>query len=225
MRIFAISNIHGHYDAFKALLKEVDYNPENDKLVVLGDMIDYGPKSYETIDLCMNLRTMGAMILKGDHEQRYLSAFNSLDEEIRNMNEEKIYRLKNQMFDFYLDFPEIREKHMEFFKSLNPAYHFESFVFSHAGMDVGNEEKGYNYSLYAKDFHSREDVKGLDKTYVFGHTPVVNMKGHLKPEPYVKDDMIGIDLGARITNGYLGLVQLAPERKVFKVKTKDNYKV
>lgn len=225
MRLFAISNIHGHYDAFLSLLKEAEFNPQNDKLVVLGDILDYGPKSYDTIELCMKLRNMGAMILRGDREQMYITAFTSLDEDVRNKYEEKIYKTNNHLFDFYLDNPEIRDRHINFFKTLNPTYHFEDFVFSHAGTDIGNEAGSYNYSLYTNDFYIREDTKDKDKTYVFGHVPVVNMKGHSKAEPFVKDKMIGIDFGGRISSGHLGLVQLTPERKFFKVKAKINYKM
>ena len=42
MRKIIISDIHGSYYTMKKLLDEVKFNPEEDKLICLGDMCDRG---------------------------------------------------------------------------------------------------------------------------------------------------------------------------------------
>lgn len=224
-RILAISNIHGYLDEFLALLKHINYNPENDKLFILGDFVDYGPKSLELIDKIMELKEYGAVVLRGCREQMYITAFTHENEEKRNEYEEKIYRTKNNNIDFYLDNPDIKDKHIEFFKSLHPVCYYENYIFSHAGIDLGNEDNTYFYSIWNRDFYKRADeTKDSDKIYVFGHVPVIFMDGHKKPEVFVKNNMIGIDFGAVAKNGYLGLVEIKPQRKVYTIKLNSQIK-
>ncbi|QUH22223.1 metallophosphoesterase [Alkaliphilus sp. B6464] len=225
-RILTMSNIHGHLDEMLALLKQVNYNPESDKLFILGDMIDYGPKSVEVIDTIMSLRDYGAIILRGDREQMYISAFTHTDENKRNKYEEKLYGTRNNLVDFYLDRPDIRDKHLDFFKSLHPIYHYGDYVFSHAGIDIGNEDNSYGYSLWDRDFYKRtEEVKDSNKMYIFGHVPVIFMDGHKKPEVYLRDNMIGVDFGAVAKTGYLGLVELSPKIKSYTIKLSTNFQI
>jgi Icc-related predicted phosphoesterase len=51
MRTILIGDIHGCYDEFMSLLDKVNYDKDNDRLIILGDFIDKGPKSFEIIDL------------------------------------------------------------------------------------------------------------------------------------------------------------------------------
>lgn len=73
MNIFAISDIHGIYKEFKQLLEF--WNPEESKLVLLGDLIDRGPHSLEVIQKVMALKAAyGEQVVfcKGNHEQMLL---------------------------------------------------------------------------------------------------------------------------------------------------------
>lgn len=47
--IYALSDIHGHLDIFRETLKNVDLESKNNKLILLGDYIDRGDKSCETL--------------------------------------------------------------------------------------------------------------------------------------------------------------------------------
>ena len=50
--IYVISDIHGHYDEFMEMLKLIDFKDE-DELYVLGDCIDKGPRSIDTLLYCL----------------------------------------------------------------------------------------------------------------------------------------------------------------------------
>lgn len=223
MRIFAISNIHGYYDEFMALLDNVQYNAQEDKLFILGDLIDYGPKSIEVVNKCMELKQLGAVVLRGCREQLYLTAFTHEDEEKRNATEEKLISAKNHSVFYYLDKPEVKDDHMKFFKSLPLYKEYESYFFSHAGIDIGGNSNIFNY-VWSYDFYKQaEAVLGHKKTYVFGHTSVLNMENHKCPDIFAPNlNMIGINtMGAyNAKGGYLTLVSIT-ERKSWSIKIEN----
>ena len=55
MLIYSMSDIHGFLEAFQSALKKVDLSGEN-KIVFLGDYIDYGPQSREVLEIIMHLQ-------------------------------------------------------------------------------------------------------------------------------------------------------------------------
>lgn len=60
-RILFISDLHGNYDALKAVLEEVRY----DEALCLGDLVDYGPEPAECIDY---VRRNGIATVRGNHD-------------------------------------------------------------------------------------------------------------------------------------------------------------
>ena len=63
--IYVISDIHGHYDEFVEMLKKIDFKDE-DVLYVLGDCIDKGPKSIDTLLYCLEHENIHMCL--GNHE-------------------------------------------------------------------------------------------------------------------------------------------------------------
>jgi len=49
-RDFVVSDIHGCFDELRRALADVDFIAENDRLFSVGDLIDRGPRSTETLD-------------------------------------------------------------------------------------------------------------------------------------------------------------------------------
>jgi predicted phosphodiesterase len=60
--ILVLSDIHGNHVALTRILEEVR---GWDEIVVLGDLVDYGPSPGEVID---TLREIGARIVRGNHD-------------------------------------------------------------------------------------------------------------------------------------------------------------
>ena len=53
---YVVSNLHGHFEEYKTLLRTIQFNADRDVLYVLGDIVDYGPASMELIeDMSMSL--------------------------------------------------------------------------------------------------------------------------------------------------------------------------
>ncbi|MCE4602891.1 MAG: metallophosphatase family protein [Desulfurococcales archaeon] len=61
-RTLVISDIHGNLPALEAVL---DAARGWDEIIVLGDLVDYGPWPGEVIDA---LRSLGAVIVRGNHD-------------------------------------------------------------------------------------------------------------------------------------------------------------
>src|SRR5690606_297313 len=72
-RTIAISDIHGCLDEFLQLLRTVGYTAAADRLVLLGDYVDRGPKSREVLDTVLQLKQEGEVIvLLGNHDRRFV---------------------------------------------------------------------------------------------------------------------------------------------------------
>ncbi|MDR0355331.1 MAG: metallophosphoesterase, partial [Deltaproteobacteria bacterium] len=72
--IWAIGDIHGMFDPLKRLLeriREFDKPEDPAKVIFLGDYIDHGPSSKETLDLVMRL-DLEKVCLAGNHEDMAL---------------------------------------------------------------------------------------------------------------------------------------------------------
>ncbi len=80
--IFAISDIHGYYDALKEAMEHVDLSGDN-RLVLLGDYIDYGSQSGETLryihELQQRYGSEKVVALRGNHEEDFLEWLDTYD--------------------------------------------------------------------------------------------------------------------------------------------------
>ena len=78
MRIAIISDIHGNYTAFQAVL--ADMKSQNiDQVVCLGDTVTLGPQPKEVLDA---LRKLNCIFIKGNHELALLDPECAEDYEI-----------------------------------------------------------------------------------------------------------------------------------------------
>lgn len=68
-RTIIIGDIHGMLDEFKELIKLVEYNPETDRCISVGDLVDRGPESAECIRYA---KRIGAELVIGNHDDKYL---------------------------------------------------------------------------------------------------------------------------------------------------------
>ena len=45
-----LGDIHGCIDEFKEMINVISYNPQEDRLILLGDLLDRGPDSVAVYD-------------------------------------------------------------------------------------------------------------------------------------------------------------------------------
>ena len=77
MRTIIIGDIHGCQEPLERLLEKVKLDPNRDRLIFLGDLMDRGDQSWEVFDRVRRLKlAMGdrCVLIKGNHEQMMLEA-------------------------------------------------------------------------------------------------------------------------------------------------------
>lgn len=204
-RILAISDIHGCADLLVSVLKQANYEPRTDQIILLGDYIDRGKQSYETVQIVKALVKEGAIALCGNHEDMAIQAF-----EDDYGNAMAIWHQnggRDTMWSYNANQAKVRQD-LDFFKSLPLYYETEDYIFVHAGLDPEDpipETSDRDTLLWIREGWLDRDHVG--KPVVFGHTPARTVSWDAKGKK------IGIDTGA-VYWGTLSCLEL-PERIVY----------
>lgn len=204
-RVLAISDIHGCYDEFCEMLNKVKFNPENDKLILLGDYVDRGYKSKQVVELVKNLvDEHGAIALKGNHDDMFVRHMitDTYDNAFNHMRNgglstfqsyygtewelSELWVAKKFIMDYYKD-------HVEFLRDLPYYYETEEYIFVHAGINPFYEDwenTPYDEMIWIRDlFINNKHQTG--KIVIFGHTPCTYLHG--TEDVWFGGDKIGID--------------------------------
>jgi len=167
MRTIIIGDIHGCARTFSALLATVKPDPDQDKLILLGDLFDRGPASYEVLQKVRELAaTFGDRfaLLMGNHEDYWLNEHPSFAEHLlhnRVGRKTTVQSFKKYHTDVESCLPWIKEHAVFFCKD-------ELFRCVHAG--IRNEQLGENdlYTLlHDHDIVLRNNYAG--KLTITGH--------------------------------------------------------
>lgn len=211
-RKLVISDIHGCYEAWLSLLEKVDYDKERDQLLILGDYVDRGPNSREVVEHLIYLHDVhGAVVLKGNHDQRLVDLMRFKDEAvIRKFLSHggratvKSY-LQTDLSDQELTTQTVHEMiaaiskhyeyHIAFLNSLPYYAEDRHHIYVHAGLNPEYpdwKKQPQREFMYIKEpFLSKPTVVG--KTVIFGHTQAEDIHG--SPDVWFGEGKIGIDGG------------------------------
>ena len=146
MRTILIGDIHGCYDEFIALLKKSKFNKDKDRLIILGDFIDKGPKSFEIIDYLAKLKKEikdRLVIIEGNHEYQFLYTGYNLILRIllfclgRN-NTKKSFKNNNMNLNYYDEF---------LLNNMQDFYEDDKFQTCHASIKKDNIKDNSKYTL------------------------------------------------------------------------------
>ncbi|MFS0726624.1 metallophosphoesterase family protein [Paenibacillus sp. 1P07SE] len=209
-RTIMISDIHGCLQPFQTLLEQVNYGPGADRLILLGDYVDRGPHSKETVDLVMRLvQEHQAVALRGNHDQRLVDLSRCED---RSIYDKFLAYGGVQTLQSYcgLSPDEIDEDaldqarayinnhfnhHIAFLDSLPLYYEDEHHIYVHAGINPRyldwREQPAHDFMYIRDEFH--RSLPAADKLVVFGHTRTVEL--HDACDVWYGVGKIGIDGG------------------------------
>jgi serine/threonine protein phosphatase 1 len=69
-RTFILGDIHGRFHALRQVLDRSGFDPDTDLLIILGDIVDFGPNTKECVDLLLSIPNKVVML--GNHDLWFL---------------------------------------------------------------------------------------------------------------------------------------------------------
>ncbi|MCL1997750.1 MAG: metallophosphoesterase [Turicibacter sp.] len=214
---YAISDLHGCYGKYKAMLEKIDFS-DNDTLYILGDIIDRGEQPIEIL-LDMSRRANVIPIL-GNHEYMAYNSLKLLSSEVTEENIEKYFA--GDAEEFLLDMTTWLtnggKPTIEGFKRINQdereavleyisdflLYEIidvsdKKFCLTHVGLPEGATDS----NLHKYDIHDFLTVKTdygkavfEDAFLVTGHLPTFLIDENFRGRIYNKHNHLAIDTGA-----------------------------
>lgn len=220
-KTFVLSDIHGELAKFKELLQY--WKPNEENLVILGDLIDRGEHSLEIVQLAMDLKNTyneQVVVLKGNHEDMLSIFLSEKDYEtgdwyFNNGGNRTCESFTHHSFPLYFHSYEERankmlqvsNKEIQFLKQLPLHCEFGDTLFVHAGINphLNDWRKSVEKDFLWTRGHWNHPNE-IGKTIIFGHTPVRHI--HDSDEVWVSKckSYIGIDGGAVFKGQLNGIV-------------------
>lgn len=77
MATYIIGDLHGCFDEFQALLKQVEFNPNKDELWLTGDLVARGDNSLDCLRFVKNLGKRATVVL-GNHDLHLLATLEGI---------------------------------------------------------------------------------------------------------------------------------------------------
>ena len=198
-RIFAVGDIHGCDVALETLLEQLALSPE-ERLILLGDVIDRGPDSRRVVEMLLEIGSCCRMdFVMGNHEQMLLDSL-----ENPAVAESWLGWGGAETLDSYGGhFADIPDAHLEFFAHALPYVETDNDVCVHANLEPGvalDEQTGQWLRWQKISGNERPYESG--KRVICGHTP---MPGDI---PHTLDGWVMIDTGA-YKGGFLTALELS----------------
>lgn len=212
-RSIIVGDVHGCFDECLDLLKKCRFQPDNDQIYFVGDLVNKGPKSYEVLQWVFE-NDYPTVI--GNHELRLIEFLASSNQEVpRNWSS-----LVNRLL------PE-KEKWLQWLQTLPKAIEKDDFIIVHGGLVP---DENWKNSSVEKLAHIRTwDGKGVDlnnpshpawhsfykeeKLVVYGHWAMQGLHKTI--------NSIGLDSGC-VYGGQLSALIL-PENKIVQVDAYETY--
>lgn len=218
-KLFVIGDVHGECDLLNKQLQHVDFTEH--QLVLLGDLIDRGPKIQQTIETVMSLvKDKGAICLKGNHEDILLRWLNDPEEKMdwykRNGGQATLEDLLGKEVVHNCSPIQLAQRLREqyanviaFFEQLPLFYETSDVICVHAGVNLALDDwrdtSERDFLWIRDDFHQAKNT--TTKTIVFGHTPVQTLYANEQTiDLWLSDNKIGLDGGAVYERALLSVV-------------------
>jgi serine/threonine protein phosphatase 1 len=226
IRVYAIGDVHGRYDLLMQMhtliAAEIKQDaPADWRIIHLGDYVDRGPQSRETLDFLAKATANDERMiaLMGNHDEGFLDF-------LANPTEARLFldyggfetaasygvvldaSNRNAVFESHRQLlSAMPEKHLTFLHSLKRHAEFGDFFFCHAGVRPGTalaDQDPHDLIWIRREFLTHSGL--YEKVVVHGHTPQM--------EPEVMPNRINVDTRAFDT-GCLTALVLEGDQKRF----------
>ena len=175
MNYFAFGDIHGELFKLKALVNRLDIR-EGDELVFLGDYIDRGKYSFETVEYLIELDNIHKCVfIMGNHEWMFVNYLCGIHEKeflnnggyktILNYADNGI-KIERKLSPRERNLPDPQVK---FLRKLKKYYETDDFIFTHAGIMPGVplHKQPDEVLLWGREFSF---LNYTGKVVVYGHS-------------------------------------------------------
>lgn len=215
-KILVVGDIHGCFSELKARLKDHDFDPEQDALVSVGDLIDRGPESSDVMDW---LAKPWFYRVIGNHEEFARDGF---------YGDETAFHIRHGGRWLYTDFPILAERKRVVDNLMDASYLLKvktpngyNIGFCHAYLPYSNWQDNIDNPSFSHFTMSRQGVlklhnpfydpsiEGIDHVF-FGHNAI--------EKAYTRGNCTWVDTGAGFTDGYITVVDA---EKI--IEAKDEY--
>ena len=222
MPTYVISDIHGCYDQYRALLHKINFSKE-DRLIVLGDVIDRGPDPIKVLLDLMHRENV--TLIMGNHEATAITVLRQLTSEITVENISSITPDFLNIYSAWLEdggastIAQFQKLHQSVQKDilnfLQEAPLFETiehngklYVMVHAGLgnfDISKELEEYEPEelLWGRPDYNKEYFPSGRIFLITGHTPTPLIREDKQPLIYRNNSLICIDCGCCFNSGKL----------------------
>lgn len=170
MRTIIIGDIHGCYREFISLLKKVEYRKKKDRLILLGDLMDRGPLSYEMLQWAIRWKEENPdtfFLIRGNHELMLVKQRREIDQRL-------IWRLvgKGATIRSFSRHKDRMKRYIPWIVENMPIYHEEDdYRCVHASVEYENLEDNDEERLVEDhNYAKRNEYAG--KITIIGHTPL-----------------------------------------------------
>lgn len=214
-RLIAVGDIHGCHKEFADLLAKLDLE-DNDRLVLLGDLISRGPDSGRVVELAREHATVS---LLGNHELRHLN-YRRTDDPTH---------LKKYDYD---TMDQLRGKDWEYLESMPLTYEDKELgvVFVHGGFLPDRPWQKQPARIVTRiqvvdkegEPRKRSEAPGAPHWSDLWIGPPFVVYGHTPRADVAKSKWaLGIDTSC-VLGGYLTAYVL-PEKRIVQVKAREKY--
>ena len=211
---YCISDIHGEYDKYIALLEKIGFG-EEDNLYILGDVVDRGPMPVAVLKDMSRRKNVYPLV--GNHDFMAYVILSELNKEVTEQSVEGLLggELLSSLAEWQSDggdttlrdfrslCPDEREELLDYIGGFLPYAEVaisdgRRFLLLHAGLGGYSPERALDDYSLAELCETRPELDRVyydeNLTVVVGHTPTVSLCG--THDVYKSGNMIFIDCAA-----------------------------
>jgi len=173
------------------LMEKIQWRPDSDRLIFLGDYVDRGEDSRGVIEYMLGISRNAERVdfLLGNHERILLDFIEGRDASTFFLNGGTSTLNSYRLFRHECEDSLIPDEHIDFLRSLKPWIELDDYYVVHAGLRPGVELENQTEEdlLWIRDSFIFS-THPFRKKIIFGHTPF--------SRPLVMENKIGLDTGA-----------------------------
>lgn len=238
MATWVIGDIHGCFDEFQELLKNKNIK-QDDTIILIGDIIDRGPKSYEMLKWAMeNVTDTGKyQMIMGNHEDIFISEVKYHEKLLHSGYSVDDIAYMKCKFHFNVDliehgYKELKDisyivswmENLPLYKDLN--VNGQRYIIAHAWASPNLKHTSRMTFLWfrevSEDFYGVITYTDENSILIHGHTPTIFFPRYDLPDEtsgkvFINGNGINIDCGCayRTRTSNLAAIRLEDKKIIY----------